>query len=86
MSYCSRPWRPRLPGTCSEVYKEFVSDNFVLQKTFNIFSAIALDQGHEQSNAIIKGVSRVVGSLTSNMDTALRQWEVTVPKVSRMLG
>ena len=45
----------RLPYTCPELYEQFLASNFVLQKTNNPFSAIALDQGHEQNNATIKG-------------------------------
>ena len=46
----------KLELVCPNVYNEFCSSNFVVQKTINLFSAIALDQAHEQNNAIIKGL------------------------------
>ena len=76
----------KLPVTCPQLYKEFCSGNFVLQKTDNPFSAIALDQGHKQNNAIIKGAGGVVGLLTPDMESALRRWEVAGPDVSRLIS
>ena len=57
-----------------------------MQKCSKPFSAIALDQGHEQNNAIIKDVGGAVGLLTPDMDSALRRWEVAGPEVSRLLN
>ena len=57
-----------------------------MQKTDNPFSAIALDQGHKQNNAIIKGACGTVGLLSSDMESALRRWEVAGPDVSRSLN
>ena len=37
----------KLELVCPNVYKEFCSGNFVVWKTINPFSAIALDQAHE---------------------------------------
>ena len=68
------------------VYKEFCSGNFVVQKAINPFSAIALDQAHEQNNAIIKGVGGVVGLLSKDMDSALRRWEVAGPSMQMSRG
>ena len=52
----------KLDLVCPIVYKEFCSGNFVVRKTINPFSAIALDQAHEQNNAIMKGVGDAVGA------------------------
>ena len=76
----------RLPYTCPELYEQFLAGNFVLQKTNNPFSAIALDQGHEQNNATIKGAGGAVGLLSSDLESALRRWEVAGPDVSRLLN
>jgi hypothetical protein len=37
------------------VYSQFVAGNFVVQKSRQKFSSIAIDHCHEQNNAIIKG-------------------------------
>ena len=50
--------------------KETFCQNWVLQKTTNRFSAIPLDQEHEQGNAKVKSKGGVVG-LTEN-PTALK--------------
>ena len=73
----------RHPNTCPKLYEEFLAGNFVLQKPDNPFSANALDQGHEQNNATMKGVGGAVGLLSSDMESALRRWKVAVPDVSR---
>ena len=38
-----------------DVLAEFMSGNFVVHKTSNKFSAMAIDQCHEQNNATVKG-------------------------------
>ena len=48
-----------------EVEAEFKSGNFVVHKTSNKFSAMALDQAHEQNNALVKGSGGAIG-LTGN--------------------
>ena len=72
----------KLELICPNVYKEFWSGNFFVRKTINPFSAIALDQAHEQcseqhmnmnrhmKNAIIKGVGGDVGLLSKDMHSA----------------
>ena len=75
----------KLELVCPNVYNEFCSSNSVVQKTINLFSAIALDQAHEQNNAIIKGVGGAVVLLSKDMDSALRHWEVAGPEVCRLL-
>lgn len=76
----------KLEEVCPDVYKEFCSGNFVVRKTTNPFSAIALDQAHEQNNATIKGVGGAIGLLSQDMDSALRRWEVAGPEVCRLLS
>ena len=76
----------RLSVTCPDIYDEFMSGKFVLQKTDKPFSAIALDQGHEQKNATIKGAGGAIGLLSSDMESALRRWEVAAPDICRLVG
>ena len=42
--------------TIPDVDEEFQKGSFVLHKSENAFSAIALDQAHEQANALVKGI------------------------------
>ena len=48
-----------------------------------MFSAIPLDQAHEQNNAYVKGDGGAIG-LTDNA-TALRRWMVAGPEVTRLI-
>jgi len=66
-----------------EVLDEFNAGKFVVHKTTNKFSAIAIDQCHEQNNAIVKGSGGAVG-LTEN-PAALKRWMVTGPEIARMV-
>ena len=43
------------------IYEEFNAGNFVVGKSNHVFSAIAIDQCHEQLNATIKGDGGVIG-------------------------
>ena len=44
---------------------EFKSGTFVVHQTSNRFSAMSIDQCHEQNNAVVKGSGGAVG-LTGN--------------------
>jgi len=59
-----------LPTAQPEVDREFETGNFTIQKTSRQFSAIPIDQAHEQNNAAIKGDGGAVGVITKS--TALR--------------
>ena len=74
-----------LQHTCPSLYDQLLSGNFVLLKSNNHFSAIALDQGHEQNNAMIKGSGGAIGILSSDSESALRRWEVAEPDVGGLL-
>ena len=52
--------------------KEFCNGHFVISKTENQFSSIAIDQTHKQNNAVIKGVGGAVGLLSQDMDAVVR--------------
>ncbi|XP_041473700.1 uncharacterized protein LOC121422610 [Lytechinus variegatus] len=65
-----------------DVLAEFRSGKFVVHKTRNNFSAMAIDQYHEQNNALVKGCGGAIG-LTGNPG-ALRRWMVAGPEIARM--
>ena len=54
-----------LPKTHPDIYGEFHSGHFTVQKTNQVFSAIPIDQAHKQNNACVKGDGGTVG-LTGN--------------------
>ena len=66
-----------------EVAKQFNDGNFTITKTNRVFSAIRIDQAHEQSNVFIKGDGGAVG-LTDNPD-AFRRWMVAGPDVAMVI-
>ena len=66
------------------VYEQFMAGNFTVRKTKRAFSAIAIDQAHEQNNASVKGDGGAVG-LTEN-PAALRRWMVSGPEVARAIN
>ena len=65
-----------------QVAVEFNNGNFTVQKTKRVFSAMAIDQAHEQNNSTIKSDGGAVG-LTQSPE-ALRRWMVAGPEVVRM--
>ena len=66
-----------------EVAKEFHKGNFVVHKSRREFFAIAIDQAHEQNNAVIKDDGGAIG-LTE--DPALWRWMIAGPAVSRLVA
>jgi len=73
-----------LSTICPSVYNEFVAGKFTVKKTVCQFSAIAIDQAHEQNNAAVKGDGGAVG-LTDD-EHALRRWSIAGPEVARLIG
>ena len=67
-----------------EIAHEFRKGNFVVRKSKRKYSAIAIDQAHEQNNAVVKGDGGAIG-LTEDPQ-ALRRWMVAGPEVSRLLA
>ena len=65
------------------VYDYFQKGKFVVQKTTQSFSAIAIDQAHEQNNAIVKEDGGAVG-LTENA-SALQRWVVSGPEMAHII-
>ncbi len=66
------------------IHTEFRAGKFVVHKTRNKFSAMAIDQCHEQNNGAVKGSGGAVG-LTAN-PAALRRWTVAGPEVARLVA
>ena len=64
------------------VFQEFQSGKFVVFKSSCTFSAMAIDQTHEQANAVIKGEGGAIGVTEDPL--ALRRWIVAGPEVSRL--
>lgn len=54
------------------------------RKTNRVFSAMPIDQAHEQNNACVKSDGGAVG-LTDNPN-ALRRWMIAGPEVARVIG
>ena len=65
------------------VYNYFQKGKFVVLKTTRSFSAIAIDQAHEQNNAIVKGDCGAVG-LAENA-SPLQCWMVSGPEMARII-
>ena len=63
---------------------EFRKGNFVVHKTHHAFSAIPIDQAHEQNNKCVKGDGGAVG-LTENT-TQLLRWMISGPEMARVIG
>ena len=72
-----------LQEKCPDVYREFQRGAFTSKKTKRPFSAISLDQAHEQVNALVKGDGGAVG-LTEN-PAALRRWMIAGPGIARLV-
>ena len=63
---------------------EFHSGKFVVHKSNREFSALAIDQAHEQANAVIKGDD---GAIVVTEDPyALQRWMIAVPEVSHLVA
>ena len=62
---------------------DFTAGKFTFQKTKNPFSALPLDQAHEQNNETVKGDGGAIG-LTENPQ-ALRRWMVGGPETARVV-
>ncbi len=69
-----------MPASLKE---EFESGKFVIHKTTNPFSGIAVDQAHEQHNKLVKGQGGAIG-LTENQG-ALLKWTVAGPEIARVI-
>ena len=69
-----------LPGSIRDQFES--QGHWVLSKTNNKFSAIPIDQTHEQENALVKWSSGFIG-LTEN-PAAFRRWMLSAPELARL--
>ena len=69
-----------LPGSIRDQFEN--QGHWVLSKTSNKFSAIPIDQAHEQENALVKGSGGCIG-LTEN-PAAFRRWMLSAPELARL--
>jgi len=67
------------------ILAEFLAGKFVVHKTSNKFSAMALDQCHEQNNAAIKDSAGGALGLMTNPG-ALKRWMIAGPEIARMVS
>ena len=57
--------------------------HWVIQKTKNRFSAMSIDQAHEQNNALVKGSGGAIGLMQNPV--AFRKWLLAGPEQAREL-
>ena len=63
----------------TSIYYEFYENgHWVIQKTKNRFSAMPIDQAHEQNNAIVKGSGGAIGLMKNPV--AFRKWLLAGPE------
>ena len=67
----------------ADVHREFMNGKFVITKTQNLFSKMAIDQAHEQENEKVKGEGGAVG-ITGD-PAALLRWMVAGPEMARVV-
>ena len=67
-----------------KIAEEFANGDFTVRKTSKAFSNMAIDQAHEQNNAVVKGDGGAIG-LTED-PSALRRWMVAGPELSRLVN
>lgn len=72
-----------LATSCPSTFAEFMAGKFTVKKTGHPFSAMAIDQAHEQTNASVKGDGGAIG-LTDD-EHALRRWMIAGPEVARLI-
>lgn len=73
-----------LPNVAPALYEEFLKGKFVVRKTNRKFSSIAVDQAHEQNNAVIKDAGGMVG-LTHD-PSMLRRITIAGPEICRVMA
>lgn len=66
-----------------DVAIQFAKGGFVVHKTKRPFSAITIDQAHEQNNKVVKGDGGAVGLLQN--PKALLRWMVAGPELARLI-
>ena len=65
-----------------QLNQEFHSGKFAVFKSKQPFSAMAIDQAHEQANAVIKDEGGAMG--IKEDPSAVRSWMVAGPEINRL--
>ena len=71
----------KLPTSIRNEFYE--NGHWVIQKTENRFSAMPIDQAHEQNNALVKGSGGAIGILQN--PATLRKWLLAGPEQARII-
>ena len=66
------------------IYAEFMMGHFTVRKTDHSFSNIAIDQAHEQNNAVVKNDGGAIGLTES--PSALQRWMVSGPEMAGLIN
>ena len=67
-----------------QLYHAFQRGAFVVNKSSHDFSAIVIDQAHEQANAVIKADGGAIG--VTEDPSALSRWIIAGPEVSQLVA
>ena len=67
-----------------DIAREFHQGNFLVHKSDRNSSAMAIDQIHEQNNAVIKCDGGAIG--VTEDPSVLRRWMVSGPEISRLVA
>ena len=63
------------------IYKQFEEcRQWIVQKTTNHFSAMPIDQCHEQNNEVVKGSGGAVGLTENPSGKSIRKWMTAGPE------
>ena len=68
-----------------DIYQNFKDGYFSFEKSNRKFSSIALDQVHEQNNAVLKSVAGVTHILNRQDESALLRWELCSHDLAKYL-
>ena len=74
-----------LENSLPDIYQNFKDGYFSFQKPNREFSSIALDQLHEQNNAVLKSVAGVTHILNRQDESALLRWELCSHDLAKYL-
>ena len=69
-----------------DIYDDFCKGFFSFNKTSSQFSAMALDQVHEQNNELIKGAGGATRLLNREEESSLLHWELCGSEITNMLS
>ncbi|PHT96190.1 hypothetical protein BC332_34884 [Capsicum chinense] len=72
-----------LHNNAHTVHEQFCNGQFVLHKTRNRFSALAIDQAHKQNTVPIKADDGAIGLLQD--PSMLNRWKLAGPHISTIL-